>query len=39
VTTGRKARFSDGHEEAHPIVKSNDPDRISNLVNWILSLK
>ena len=39
VTTGRKAKFSDGHEEAHPIVKSNDPDRIGNLVNWILSLK
>jgi len=39
VTTGRKAKFSDGHEEAHPIVKTSDPDRINNLVNWILSLK
>ena len=39
VTTGRKARFDDGHEEDHPIVKTRDPDRINNLVNWILSLK
>jgi cytochrome c len=39
VTTGRKAKFDDGHEEFHPIVKTSDPDRISNLVNWILSLK
>ena len=39
VTTGRKAKFADGHEENHPIVKTSDPDRINNLVNWILSLK
>lgn len=39
VTTGRKARFADGHEESHPVVKTSDPDRINNLVNWILSLK
>jgi cytochrome c len=39
VTTGRKAKFDDGHEEPHPIVKTADPDRINNLVNWILSLK
>jgi hypothetical protein len=39
VTTGRKAKFADGHEEPHPIVKTRDPDRIANLVNWILSLK
>jgi cytochrome c len=39
VTTGRKAKFADGHEEAHPVVKTSDPDRINNLVNWILSLK
>jgi cytochrome c len=39
VTTGRKAKFDDGHEEYHPIVKTHDPDRINNLVNWILSLK
>jgi cytochrome c len=39
VTTGRKARFADGHEEDHPVVKTADPDRINNLVNWILSLR
>ncbi len=39
LTTGRKAKFEDGHEEAHPIVKTTDPDRINNLVNWILSLR
>jgi cytochrome c len=39
VTTGRKAKFADGHEEAHPVVKSSDPDRINNLVSWILSLR
>ncbi|MGE5339464.1 MAG: c-type cytochrome [Gemmatimonadota bacterium] len=39
VTTGRMAKFPDGHEEHHPIVKTSDPDRINNLVNWILSLK
>lgn len=39
VTTGRMAKFADGHSEHHPIVKTGDPDRVSNLVNWILSLK
>jgi cytochrome c len=39
LTTGRKAKFDDGHEESHPVVKTRDPDRINNLVNWILSLK
>jgi cytochrome c len=39
VTTGRKAKFDDGHDESHPVVKTHDPDRINNLVNWILSLK
>ena len=39
VTTGRKARFDDGHEEDHPIIKTGDRDRINNLVNWVLSLR
>jgi cytochrome c len=39
LTTGRKARFADGHEEPHPVVKTSNPDRIDNLVNWILSLR
>ena len=38
VTTGRKARFDDGHEQDHPIVKTSDPKRIDNLVVWILAL-
>ena len=39
LTTGRMAKFDDGHEEYHPIVRTSDPDRINNLVNWILSLR
>jgi cytochrome c len=39
LTTGRKARFDDGHEEDHPIIKTADRDRINNLVNWVLSLQ
>jgi cytochrome c len=39
LTTARKAKFPDGHEERHPVVKTGDPDRINNLVNWILSLR
>lgn len=39
VTTGRKAKFADGHEEPHPVVKTSSADRINNLVNWILSLR
>ena len=38
ITTGEKAKFEDGHEEDHPIVKSKNPDEIKNLVDWILSL-
>src|SRR5450755_2583575 len=38
VTTGRKAKFDDGHEEDHPIVKTSDPKRVGNLVGWILAL-
>jgi cytochrome c len=38
ITTGEKAKFEDGHEEEHAIVKSKNPDEIKNLVDWILSL-
>jgi cytochrome c len=38
ITTGEKAKFEDGHEEDHPIVKSKNQDEIKNLVDWILSL-
>ena len=40
LTSGEKAKFPDGHEEEHKIVKTspaNDQAQIKNLVNWILS--
>ena len=39
ITSGEKAKFEDGHEEDHTIVKSKDEKEIKNLVDWILSLK
>jgi cytochrome c len=39
ITTGEKAKFDDGHEEEHAIVKTKDQGEIKNLVDWILSLK
>ncbi|MBS0375839.1 MAG: c-type cytochrome [Proteobacteria bacterium] len=38
ITSGEKAKFDDGHEEEHKIVKSNDAAQIKNLIDWILSL-
>ena len=38
LTSGEKAKFPDGHEEDHKIVKSQDPAAIKNLVDWILAL-
>jgi cytochrome c len=40
VTSGEKAKFPDGHEEEHKIVKTSPPNdmaQIKNLVQWILS--
>ncbi|MDD5298230.1 MAG: c-type cytochrome [Rhodocyclaceae bacterium] len=40
ITSGEKAKFPDGHEEAHKIVKTSPPkdmDQIKNLVQWILA--
>jgi cytochrome c len=37
ITTGEKAKFPDGHEEEHKIIKTKDMAEIKNLVNWILS--
>jgi cytochrome c len=40
VTSGEKAKFPDGHEEAHKIVKTSPPNdmaQIKNLVQWVLS--
>ena len=39
LTTGPKAKFEDGHEEDHPIVKAKSPDDTKNLVAWILTLQ
>ena len=38
ITSGEKAKFPDGHEEDHKIIKADDPAQIKNLVDWILSL-
>ena len=40
ITSGEKAKFTDGHEEEHKIVKTSPPkdvEQIKNLVQWILS--
>jgi cytochrome c len=40
VTSGEKAKFPDGHEEEHKIIKTSPPkdmEQIKNLVQWILS--
>jgi len=38
LTSGEKAKFPDGHEEEHMILKTDDPAETKNLVDWILSL-
>lgn len=40
ITTGEKAKFPDGHEEEHKIVKTvpaKDMAQVKNLVQWILA--
>jgi len=37
LTTGEKAKFPDGHEEEHKIIKAKDEAEVKNLVNWILA--
>jgi cytochrome c len=40
ITSGEKAKFADGHEEEHKIIKTSPPKdmaQIKNLVQWILS--
>jgi len=36
LTSGEKAKFPDGHEEDHKIIKAKDEAEIKNLANWIL---
>ena len=38
ITSGEKAKFPDGHEEEHKIIKTKDPVQQTNLIEWILSL-
>lgn len=38
INSGEKAKFPDGHEEEHKVMKSKDPAQQTNLVEWILSL-
>jgi cytochrome c len=38
LSSGEPAKFPDGHEEAHAILKSDDANALKNLVDWILSL-
>jgi cytochrome c len=38
ITSGEKAKFPDGHEEEHKIIKTQDPAQQTNLIEWILSL-
>ena len=41
LTTGEKAKFPDGHEEEHKIIKTTPPKdmaQVKNIVEWILSL-
>jgi cytochrome c len=40
ITSGEKAKFPDGHEEEHKIVKTSPPKdmaQTANLVQWILA--
>lgn len=39
LASGKNVKFADGHEEAHTILKAEDPKAASNLVDFILSLK
>lgn len=37
LTTGEKAKFADGHEEEHKVIKAKEADT-RNLIDWILGL-
>lgn len=37
LTTGEKAKFPDGHEEEHKIMKAKDEAEIKNAIAWILA--
>jgi len=37
LKSGEKAKFPDGHEEEHKIIKAKDDAEVKNLVDWILA--
>ena len=37
LTSGEPAKFPDGHEEAHSILKVDDVKEMNNLIAWILA--
>lgn len=37
VTTGPTVKLDDGSEEKHKIIKTEDPAKLKNLAQWILS--
>ncbi len=39
ITAGVKFKLEDGTEEEHKIVKTKDKAELSNMIQWILSLK
>ena len=39
ITSGEMVKFDDGHKEEHKKVKTQDPEQMKNLVDWILSLE
>ncbi len=39
ITTGPKIKLEDGSEEEHKIAKSKDKAELTNMIQWILSLK
>lgn len=39
ITAGVKVKMEDGTEEEHKTVKTKDKGEISNMIQWILSLK
>ena len=39
ITTGVKVKLEDGTEEEHKTVKTKDKAALSNMIQWILSLK
>ena len=38
ITSGEKAKFPDGHEEEHKIIKTKDVAQQTSLIEFILSL-